>query len=280
MTNRYADTDTQVIATMTNINYSTNRDHMLDYLANIIGPHLLTRMPKEVGEGLTPGGAVFHWTSTGAATVYKVDCCSATVAKRLCLKVVDLEVGQESLGGSISFKSTLHQPTRKDWGAYFKNLAITDAAKDINSIAPTLAPSQAQGLSQVQAPPQTQAQAPSQAQAQAQAQAPSQAQAQAPSQAQAQLPYQAQAPSLAQAEHAAQPPPVAHAHMGQVGQQLEPAPHQVAGQQHMAAHGQAAPLLATQHLAASYSASASSSHGMDGSVIVGDWEDESPKTHL
>ena len=50
------------------------------------------------------------WSMTGNPTVFKLTCSHSSIARYLCVELVDMQVRQEGNLGSISFKFHCPQP--------------------------------------------------------------------------------------------------------------------------------------------------------------------------
>jgi hypothetical protein len=132
MANRDIKNDLEVLVTMAGFQHQAkNKEFYLAFLQTTIGPYIMAKAPMEVT--LMCKEPALTWTTTGAPTVFKVTCSHQTMAKWLCVELVDMELKQEGNLGTISFKSTMHSQKKTDWSKLFQNLMITDVSSEFRT---------------------------------------------------------------------------------------------------------------------------------------------------
>ena len=77
------------------------------------------------------------WSITGNPTVFNLTCSHSSIAKYLCVELVDKQVRHEGNLGSLSFKSTVHNQKKTGWSKLFSNLMIQDVSHELNTREPS-----------------------------------------------------------------------------------------------------------------------------------------------
>ena len=77
------------------------------------------------------------WSMTGNPTVFKLTCNHSSIARYLCVELVDMQVRQEGNLGALSCKSTVHSQKKTDWSKLFSNLTIQDVSHEFRTREPS-----------------------------------------------------------------------------------------------------------------------------------------------
>jgi hypothetical protein len=115
-------TSQEVVVTLNNWHFMSNKELTLHNLTHVVTPYLVTMCrSKGVLAQLN-----FKWASTSQANTWKLFTNNDEAAKVICTSIIDVHVSQQDTMANLNFKSHLHKLGQTDLQQYFGNLAITD----------------------------------------------------------------------------------------------------------------------------------------------------------
>ena len=136
MSNRDTKNDLEVLVTMSGFQHQTKHNGFyLALLQDKICPFLMDKIP--MGSLSSSTEPSMTWSMTGNPTVFKLTCSHSSIARYLCVELVDMQVRQEGNLGSLSFKSTVHSQKKTDWSKLFSNLMIQDVSHEFRTREPS-----------------------------------------------------------------------------------------------------------------------------------------------
>ena len=136
MSNKDTKNDLDVLVTMSGFQHQTkHKEFYLAFLQDKIGPFLMDKIP--MGSLSSSTEPSMTWSMTRNPTVFKLTCSHSSIARYLCVELVDTPVRQEGNLGAISFKSTVHSQKKTDWSKLFSNLMIQDVSHEFRTREPS-----------------------------------------------------------------------------------------------------------------------------------------------
>jgi len=136
MSNRDTTNDLEVLVTMSGFQRQTkHKEFYLAFLQDKICPFLMDKIP--MGPISSSTEPAMTWSMTGNPIVFKLTCSHSSIARYLCVELVDMHVRQEGNLGPHNFKSTVHSQKNTDWSKLFSNPMIQDVSQEFRTRGPS-----------------------------------------------------------------------------------------------------------------------------------------------
>lgn len=124
--------DKEVVVTLHNFPYLTNKQATCEALVRRVQPLTFTELQRHAG-ALHGEDLKLDWSATHLAHIFKITCSSANVANYLCTKVIDMNFLLADTLASLNMKSSFHIVGQQDFKQYFGNYMITDVVPQMNT---------------------------------------------------------------------------------------------------------------------------------------------------